>query len=67
MKRSYTTKKLDQTSLPPRRGRNPLDRYGRVTHCNVCYSINHWADDCPDKNYREEKKNNEKLTSVSFF
>ena len=33
--------------IPP--GKNPLDKYGYITHCNNCYSVNHWAGSCPDK------------------
>ena len=39
-------------------GRNPLDRYGYITHCNICYSVNHWQSECPDRpkeNLRESK------------
>ena len=29
--------------------RNPLDRFGKQTRCDLCESINHWADQCPDR------------------
>ena len=32
------------------KGKNPLDKFGRVTRCSVCDSINHWQQDCPDRN-----------------
>ena len=34
-------------------GRNPLDRYGMPAKSVVCQSINHWAQDCPDKSTHE--------------
>ena len=50
---------------PTRRGKNPLDKQGNITQCHICYSINHWADDCPDGS--EEEKASEALYSVTFF
>ena len=29
--------------------RNPPDRYGILTKFAVCQSINHWAQNCPDR------------------
>ena len=34
---------------PTKRGKNPLDKQGNITQCYNCYSINHWAENCPDK------------------
>ena len=31
-----------------REGKNPPDKNGEPTRCNICESINHWADNCPD-------------------
>ena len=31
-------------------GRNPTDFLRRVTRCNICDSVNHWVNKCPDKN-----------------
>ena len=43
-------------SLPKkRRGKNPLDRYGNVTRCRLCDSINHWEEFCPDNDDKEQK------------
>ena len=50
--------------IPP--GRNPLDRYGYMTHCNVCYSVNHWQAECPDKQ-QTYNKNNVGLYQVVLF
>lgn len=38
-----------------KRGKNPLDQYGRVTRCLNCDSINHWIRDCPDLSKQEQK------------
>ena len=43
-----------------KRGKNPLDQYGRVTRCIHCESINHWIKDCPDVSEKEQK------TYISF-
>ena len=32
-----------------RHGRNPSDSEGNPTKYSICESINHWAQDCPDK------------------
>ena len=37
------------TQYPKQRGKNPLSRTGAQTRCNVCQSINHWENKCPDK------------------
>ena len=29
--------------------RNSVDKYGNQTRCSVCESINHWANNCPDR------------------
>ena len=31
------------------KGKNPLDSKGNITWCSLCQSVNHWAQDCPDK------------------
>ena len=36
------------------KGKNPLDKYGNVSRCLNCDSINHWAPNCPDKNDQEQ-------------
>ena len=35
------------------RGRNPLTRFGTQSKCRICLSINHWEQNCPDKNVNE--------------
>ena len=49
---------------PLRRGKNPLDKQGNITQCHTCYSINHWANDCPDKSDDDESPT---LYNVVFF
>ena len=39
-----------------RRGRNPSDGQGNPTKCSTCKSVNHWAQDCPDKVKDEHDK-----------
>ena len=43
-----------------KRGKNPLDQYGRVTRCIHCESINHWIKDCHGVSEKEQK------TYISF-
>ena len=31
------------------KGKNPVDKYGRITRCTICDSVNHWQQECPDK------------------
>ena len=39
-----------------RKGRNPSDPAGKITRCEICDSINHWAPQCPDKrNWRSNQ------------
>ena len=45
------------------KGRNPLDSQGKITRCNICESVNHWASKCPDRDRREE----ENLYSIILF
>ena len=40
-----TQKQKPQT----KQGKNPLDRFGNPTKCAICQSINHWAQNCPDR------------------
>ena len=35
-------------------GKNPTDRSGKVTRCDICDSINHWATNCPDRETRDQ-------------
>ena len=32
-----------------KKGKNPLDNYGNISRCEICESINHWANNCPDR------------------
>ena len=40
-----------------RRRRNPKDADGNFRRCNICDSINHYANSCPDKGARIEEVN----------
>ena len=51
---------------PTKRGKNPLDKQGNITQCYNCYSINHWAENCPDQS-TEEATPHEALYSVVLF
>ena len=35
-------------------GKNPTDRNGKVTRCDICDSVNHWATNCPDRESRDQ-------------
>ena len=47
------------------RGRNPLDTYGKITRCNICDSINHWENECPDKLYETKQTYHENCVDSS--
>ena len=32
-----------------KKGKNPLDKSGNITRCAICESVNHWANQCPDR------------------
>ena len=49
---------------PLKRGKNPLDKQGNITQCHNCYSINHWADACPDSH---EDGSNQTLYNITLF
>ena len=49
------------------RGKNPLDKYGNITQCNVCLSINHWAENCPDRISEEKEKVHKAFYTVTLF
>ena len=44
--------RIDKQKQRKVRGRNPLDMYGNITRCQLCESINHWKENCPDKELR---------------
>jgi len=48
--RSNQLRKTERTHVPEKKAKNPLDRFGRITRCSICDSINHWQQDCPDRN-----------------
>ena len=39
-----------------KKGKNPLDSQGKITKCNICESINHYANKCPDREDRYSKE-----------
>ena len=47
-----TASKYQKETVPGTKylqGRNPLDPQGRLTRCSVCDSVNHWKNNCPDR------------------
>ena len=36
------------------RRKNSFDRYGNISSCNICESINLWSNDCPENRYEAE-------------
>ena len=53
--KSKTRKSNREMKSYKKRGKNPLDQYGRVTRCLNCDSINHWIEKCPDLSEHEHK------------
>ena len=39
----------NQDNRPTKHGKNSVDQYGNQTRCSICESINHWANNCPDR------------------
>lgn len=37
-----------------RTAKNPPGKDGNITRCDICESINHWAQDCPDRSSRDQ-------------
>ena len=48
-----------------KKGRNRLDKQGKITRCYICESINHWAANCPDR--EDESKSEGVLHQVVLF
>lgn len=47
----YSKKFVPKTkSKTVKKGQNPTDRFGNYLKCNICESINHLANKCPDRN-----------------
>ena len=40
---------------PTKSSKNPVDRFGKQSRCDICESINHWADTCPDRPSSQDK------------
>ena len=48
--RNWRIAKQEITRRPQsKQGKNLLGRYGNPTKCTICHSINHWTQNCPDK------------------
>ena len=58
--RNWRTDRPDDKKGIPR-ARNRLDRFGNVTRCVICDSVNHYAPTCPD---RQNNDNNDKETYI---
>ena len=55
----------DQTRVKsPKQGRNPLNKKGEVSRCDICDSINHWASNCPDAVYYQDHSDSSDDSSV---
>ena len=52
-KKNWKGKSFRQVK-PTRQGRNPLNKNGEVSRCDICDSINHWASNCPDAVYYQD-------------
>ena len=52
-------------NLPIKRGKNPLDKFGNNTRCYICDSINHWHNECPDRQSTEYRTYHEEHESDS--
>ena len=48
-KKSSNQMEAQTRSSTDNHGKNPILRNGQPTRCNICQSINHWRNDCPDK------------------
>ena len=42
-----------------------MDRYGNVTRCRLCESINHWEKACPDRKLTEQGTFHEEVLDQS--
>ena len=49
---------------PTKKGRNPADKYGNITQCHICCSINHWANNCPDRDLDNNKPTKEAYYNI---
>ena len=39
----------------PKHPKNSLDQFGNPTRCSLCESVNHWANNCPDRANQEKE------------
>ena len=44
----------DKRTTAPKHAKNSLDQFGNPTRCTVCESVNHWANNCPDRASQEK-------------
>ena len=49
--KKFSTNRNQVRSKQSIKGRNPLDKNGEVSRCDMCDSINHWRSNCPDAIY----------------
>ena len=45
----WRSKKIADKRSTPKKAKNPIGRDGKISRCDVCDSINHWAQECPDR------------------
>ena len=62
-----THKQENIRKLPIKRGKNPLDRYGNPTKCAICHSINHWTQNCSDRESQNTYVGNEVVLHQSDY
>ena len=53
-KKKFYKNKYQKNVKQSRQGRNPMNKKGEVSRCDICDSINHWASNCPDAVYYQD-------------
>ena len=48
-------------------GKNPVDKFGNMTHCHLCFSVNHWKALCPDKIHKNLTKSDKNSSCMVLF
>ena len=48
-------------------GKNPFDKFGNITHCHLCFSVNHWRSVCPDRINKNVVKSDKAAPSFVLF
>ena len=57
-KGNYPKQDTRRFSASSKKGRNPMNKRGEVSRCDICDSINHWASTCPDAVYYQQEQQN---------